>query len=364
MEPLVGVHGATAGVDDVEIHPLDDVDVHDGKLPANRHHGGGVGRGGPVGAGAHHQHHLHHNPHNHLQHQHHLTVPPLPLPPGVASRDHGRDWYHGVTDVDTNGPVPTKRPWKVASQYDGREFVPGCDGADKKKKVIHPLTGIATTSRRYSPYDYFMVMFPREQLDAMVTFTSNNLRKDKKKPTTAGELLKWFGVTILFAFLEVDDRADGWDTGETNRHCKYLPCPQLGRTGMSRERYEELHRHMVWSYQPVHRSPQMSPETYRNMLVQDFVDRFNAHRKSYFTPSSVITVDQSTVPPQQVLETAMEQQLQQQQVQDRCEMQNSACGYSGIMLRLKLDFKSAMAQEQQQDKSHEHDEATVQDDNG
>ena len=51
--------------------------------------------------------------------------------------------------------------------------------------------------RVYSHLDYFMMMFPNTQLAECVRLTSLSLRSKDKKETTAGEVLKLFGVIIL-----------------------------------------------------------------------------------------------------------------------------------------------------------------------
>ena len=235
------------------------------------------------------------------------------------------------------------------SQWDGRQFTPGCD-SDKKH-------------RTFSPYDYFMAMFPQEQLKAMVEFTSISLRKDDKKPTCHGEMLKWLGITLLFTQVEFGDRSSCWENDVVNKRCKYLFCPQFGWTGMSRDRYEEINKHIVWSFQPDEREPGMSAERYRWMLVQDFVDRFNGHRKDYFTPATLIVVDESMsrwygMGGHWINEGLPMYIAMDRKPDDSCEIQNAACSLSGIMLRLKL-VKSAAAEAEANE-----DDLSKEDDNG
>ena len=195
--------------------------------------------------------------------------------PSPASVNHGREWFEGPTEVDINGPVPMKF-WKMTDQYSGREYTPGCD--DRKKK-------------QFTPYDYFMAVFPREQLKAMVDLTNANLRVHNCKPTTVGEVLKWLGINVLITRFEFGDRASLW---ETKPRSKYIPAVALGeKTGMSRDRFNELLRFMQWSFQPGERPDEMSSEEYRWSLVQDFIDRFNEHRKKFMTPGQRIVADES-----------------------------------------------------------------------
>ena len=85
----------------------------------------------------------------------------------------------------------------------------------------------------------------------------------------------------------------------------------------------------------------MSHETWRWKRVDDFVEAFNLHREENFVPSHLICVDESIsrwygqgghwinwgLPCYVAIDRKPE---------NGCEIQNAACGVSGIMLRLKL----------------------------
>jgi Transposase IS4 len=246
---------------------------------------------------------------------------------------HGREWHSGVMDVAVNGPVPV-RFWKMTCQYTGVAFTPGCDVATR------------TNNNKYTPYDFFMACFPKDQLKTMVEQTSAKLRIAGKPGTSIGELLKWFGINILITRFEFGDRASLWspDSGS-----KFIPAPCLGKTtGMSRCRYDTLLQYIVWSFQPERREDGMSSENYRWMLVSDFVDRMNKHRARFFSPSSKICADESIsrwyglgghwinigLP----MYVAMDRKPE-----DGCEIQNCCCGNSGIMMQLRL-VKTAAAE--------------------
>ena len=291
--------------------------------------------------------------------------PPPPTPPSTenapASINHGRHWYEGITDVDMNGPVPY-RSWKMICQYSGRAFTNGCD------LQTHDVKG------ELRPYDFFMACFPKEQLRLMVEETNASLRLAQKFPTTVGEILKWFGITILITRFEFADRASLWSADSGSR---YIPAPNLGtRTGMPRERYNTIMQHLVWSKQPPHRDEGMSSETYRWMLVSDFVKNFNDHRKKYFSPSSIICVDESIsrwyglgghwINMGLPMYVAFDRKPE-----DGCEIQNACCGKSGIMMQLCLVRTAAgevdvVAREQQQQQPQQPHEAAcaVADTNG
>lgn len=244
--------------------------------------------------------------------------------PKPVSSNHGRDWFEGATDVDVNGSVP-KKFWKMRCQHTGAEFTPGCDH-NKKENFS------------YSPYDFFMAVFPKEHLKFMVVNTSAALRKAGEEETNTGELLKYFGVSILITNFEFSQRSDLWSATSKN---KYIPAPALGKTGMSRNRYDVLTRHLVWSLQPDERPEGMSSEAYRWMKCDQFVDAFNQHRKDFFSCSYVICVDESIIRWYGLGGEWINMGLPQYVAIDRkpengAEIQNACDGMSGIMMRIKL----------------------------
>jgi hypothetical protein len=105
---------------------------------------------------------------------------------------------------------------------------------------------------------------------------------------------------------------------------------------MSRDRCDKLNRFMSWSNQLAVREKGMPSEQYRWMLVKDFVDHFNAHRKDCFKPSSIICVDKSMsrwygMGGHWINEGLPMYVAIDRKPEDRCEIQNSCCGISGII---------------------------------
>ena len=167
-----------------------------------------------------------------------------------------------------------------------------------------------------------------------------------KPPTSIGEVLKWFGVLILITRFEYGNRAELW-SHETR--CKHIPAPDFGKTGMSRQRFDDLWRYMEWSYRPAERPDHMSSEQYRCCLVQDFVNRINEHRAAHYHPSDIICVDESMSRWYGLGGSWINTGLPMYVAIDRkpengCEIQDSCDGKSCIMMRLKL-VKSAAAEE-------------------
>jgi len=95
------------------------------------------------------------------------------------------------------------------------------------------------------------------------------LPRQNKELTAVGELLKWLGVLILITCFEFGNRADLWSD---KSRCKHAPPPDFGKTGMSRQRFDDLWRCVEWSCCPATRPDDMSSEHCRWCLVQDFID--------------------------------------------------------------------------------------------
>jgi hypothetical protein len=145
-------------------------------------------------------------------------------------------------------------------------------------------------TRRFSRLEYFLFSFPPTQLREMVRLTNIELNKDGKHGTTIGEILKLMGIITLMTQYEFGERAELWSQTAPS---KYKLAPAFGRTGMSRNRYDDLWKNIRWSEQPADRPDGMSHSSYRWMLVDGFVNRFNQFRVSNYIPSDRICVDES-----------------------------------------------------------------------
>jgi hypothetical protein len=256
-----------------------------------------------------------------------LPLPPTPptpqaqvIPPVTTAHDVA--WYadhRGSTKLPIKGDVPP-RSWAVRTSV-GDMLGPGSDVGAHRSRL-----------------DYFLLMFPPLQLNEIVRLTNIHLLRKKKKLTSIGEVIKMFGVLILSTRYEFGSRSSLWSLNPTS---KYVPAPAFGKTGMSRCRFDDMWGCLSFSEQPATRPAAMSSEQYRWLLVDGFVERFNEYRKNYFIPSHTICVDESIsrwygqggfwinvgLPMYMAIDRKPE---------NGCEIQNSACGTSGVMLRLKL----------------------------
>jgi hypothetical protein len=230
-------------------------------------------------------------------------------------------------DLPVNGPH-SGRGWRLDDQYLSIQYTPGCD----------------TAKQEVSKLQAFMAVFPKKQLNDMVSRTNLILQSLGEPLTTKGEVLKWFGLLILMTRFEFGDRASLW----AESMCKYIPSPKFGRI-MPRERWHVLFKHLVWSYQPTERPEDMSCENYRWMLVQDFVDNINEHRRRYFHPAYAICVDESMIRWYGLGGTWINMGMPmyvsiQRKPEDGLEIHDSCCGKSRILMQLRL-VKSAEADE-------------------
>jgi len=171
----------------------------------------------------------------------------------------------------------------------------------------------------------------------MVRLTSPVLEGRGLRRTTRGEVLKLFGVIVLETPYEFGSRAELWST---QLRTSYLVAPAFGeRTGLSRCRIDA-----PWSC--VACSEQSSgggdvSEQGRWELITDFVDSVNAHRDSHVSPSEYLCVDESMCKwhgqggPWSKLGLPMYVAIDGNS-ENGCEIQNTACGRSGVMLRLSV----------------------------
>ena len=126
----------------------------------------------------------------------------------------------------------------------------------------------------YSRLEYFLMLFPPQQLQLILQLTNNELGMARKNYTTAGEIVKFFGVMLLVTRFEFGSRASLWSNMTTN---KYIPAPSFGLTGMPRKRFDDLWMCIRFSEQPPNRPSDMTSEQYRWRLVDDFIKNFNEH---------------------------------------------------------------------------------------
>ena len=125
---------------------------------------------------------------------------------------------------------------------------------------------------------------------------------------------------------------------------KYMPADHFVKTGMFRTRFDFLFHCIRFSDQPSRRPAVMSAELYRWKLVDDFVKVFNLHRRENFIPGTFICTDESISRWYRGGKYWINEVLPcyitiYHKPENGCEIQNLACGESGVMLQLKLEKK-------------------------
>lgn len=123
---------------------------------------------------------------------------------------------------------------------------------------------------------------------------------------------------------------------------------------MSRDRFNAVMSHLMWSEQPETRPEGMSSEAHRRLLVEDCVKNFNLHHQHFFLPSWLTCVDESMA--LWCVGVGLEGTGSMWDVElptcfaidgkpeDGLGIQNSCCAKIGIMSQLKL-VKTAVMNE-------------------
>ena len=241
--------------------------------------------------------------------------------PEVAATIHEQEWFvdDPATKLAVNGNYHS-RNWAV------------------KTRMGYMLGRGGDHQNSYSRLEYFLMLFPPQELQLILQLRNNKLAIARKNYTTAGEIVKFFGVMLLVTCFAFGSRASLWSNMTTN---KYIPAPSFGLTGMPRKRFDDLWMCIRFSEQPPNRPSDMTSEQYRWRLVDDFVKNFNEHRAQNFFPSDEICIVESMsrwygqgghwinhgLPMYVAIDRKPE---------NDCEIQNAACGHSGVMIRLKI----------------------------
>jgi len=219
-----------------------------------------------------------------------------------------------------------RRPWSVRTQ--GGEII--SEGGD--------YVGFGRTR---APLDYFFAVFPQVLLSLMTSLTSAKLIGRGLASTLPGEILKVLGVLILATRFEFGSRADLW---ATEPRSKQMPVPAFNaRTGMPRLRFDALWSALTFSKQPTGGPAADDPsgERFRWALFNDFISSINAHRKAHVTPGDTICVNESILKWYGLgghwssVGLPMYVAIDRKPENGR-EIQNAACGRSGIILHLHL----------------------------
>ena len=149
---------------------------------------------------------------------------------------------------------------------------------------------VETTKTHTHVLNIFLMLFPPDQLQLILQLTNNELAMARKNYTTAGEIVKFFGLMLLVTWFEFGSQASLWSNTSTN---KYIPAPSFGLTGMPQKQFNDLWMCIRFRDQPRNCPSDMTSEQYRWRLVDDFIKNFNEHQVQNFSPLDEICVDES-----------------------------------------------------------------------
>ena len=142
-----------------------------------------------------------------------------PLPEAAATV-HEQEWF--VDDQAMKLPVN--------GNYHSRNWA-------LKTRMGYMLRQGGDHQNSYSCLEYFLMMFPPEQLQLILQLTNNELSMVIKNYTMAREIVKFFGAMLLVTQFEFGSWASIWSNVTTN---KCIPAPSFGLTGMPRKRFDDL----------------------------------------------------------------------------------------------------------------------------
>ena len=241
---------------------------------------------------------------------------------GVEMVDcHGVEWStdQQATLLDCNGAVPF-RNWSCTDPI-GNVYGPSCDPNGFNSRM-----------------DYLRMVFPAKAFRNWMELTNERLIAKGRPPMDEDTGWCFLGLIIMATRFEFSSRQSLWSSVWKT---KYQPPPDFGKSGMSRNRFNDIWECSRWSFQPEERPPHVSSEDYRWMLVDDFVAFFNEHREKFFNPSSDMCADESMSRWYGLGGDWINLGLPMYVALDRkpehgCEIQNLCDGQSGIMLRLLL----------------------------
>jgi Transposase IS4 len=153
------------------------------------------------------------------------------------------DWFtvEDATDDDTNGAVP-KTNWRFIANDD--EYMEANDDPNGEKRT---------------PLDYFLATMPSASLKRILAETNKKLVSREASTMDLPELFRFFGICILITRFQFEKRHDLWSVSTGSQ---YVPAPNFGSTGMSRNRFDEIWSVITFSAH--------EPEIPEGMLSPDF----------------------------------------------------------------------------------------------
>ena len=161
------------------------------------------------------------------------TVAVLREPPPLTTKTNNNIIANNDTPLPEAAPTVHDQEWFVDDPA-GKLPVNGnyhfCNWAIKTR-MGYILGQGGDHQNSNSHLEYFLMLFPPEQLQLILQLTNNELAMARKNHTTTREIVKFFGVMLLVSRFEFGSWASLWSNTSTN---KYIPAPLFGLTGCNR----------------------------------------------------------------------------------------------------------------------------------
>lgn len=106
--------------------------------------------------------------------------------------------------------------------------------------------------------------------------------------------MKFFGVLILISWFERKRKEPAFHPPQSRASVSLLQT-WVKKTGMSRDHFNAIMSHLVWSAHPKERPEGMSLEAHRWMQMWAHMKNFNTHCEQFVLPAWLICVDESIV---------------------------------------------------------------------
>ena len=128
-----------------------------------------------------------------------------------------------------------------------------------------------------------------------------------------------------------------------------MSAPDFGKTGMNRQRFDMLWRHIRWSHQLDVQGEGTIHKAHRWKMVEHFVTHFNEYHTQLLYPPDLICADESILrwhgQGGHLIHLGLPMYVEMDRKSENgADIHNYACGRSGIMMRLSI-LKSAKNEE-------------------
>ena len=183
-----------------------------------------------------------------------------------------------------NIPSPTDEAPNAPQFFSNWEHSGNCyrclEGGRRSKARLSFNSEVKPTTEQI----FEMFFFKNFVVEIIIPQTNLNLQRDKHRPTTYGEFLRWIGLWFLMATINGPDHRDFWSLGEVD--C-FVGAPMRLHNFMSRKRFEAILKALAITAR--------QPPAFRDRFweVREVLEAWNSNMTEQFTPSWVSCLDES-----------------------------------------------------------------------